>query len=89
MTLKELQDLPIKLMRWHYNPLSFIGISLKTLAFPFDYLIRGWQCWYRDWRNDVTRYVGHLIIKQWLKRYERQAFLKKIEMFWTSKNKKV
>jgi len=87
MTLKELQELPIKLMRWHYNPLSFIMILLKTLAFPFDYLIRGWWRWYRDWRNDIARYMGHLLIRQWLKRYERQTFLKKLEMFWASRQK--
>ncbi|MDP3052367.1 MAG: cobalamin-dependent protein [bacterium] len=88
MTLKELQELPLKLMGWHYNPLSFVRIPLKTLAFPFDYLIRGWQRWYRGWRNDIFRYGGHLLIKQWLKRYEHQAFLKKLEKFQTSRMSK-
>lgn len=81
MTLHELQELPTKIMRWFYNPLSFVRIPLKTLACPFDYLIRGWQGWYRGWRNDVAKYGGHLLIKQWLKHYERQSFLKKLEEF--------
>jgi len=88
MTIRDLQELPIKLMRWHYNPLSFFRIPIKTLAFPFDYLIRGWQRWYRGWRNDIFRYGGHLLIKQWLKRYEHQMFLKKLEKFQASRTQK-
>ena len=81
MTLKELQELPIKIMRRFYDPLSFIRIALKTIACPFDYLIRGWEQWYRDWRNDIVKFGGHLLIKRWLKHYESQSFLKKLKNF--------
>ena len=81
MTLQELQELPTKIMRWFYNPISFVRIPLKTVVFPFDYLIRGWGRWYRDWRNDIAKYGGHLLIKRWLKHYERQSFLKKLKNF--------
>ncbi len=79
MTLEELQELPTKIMQWFYNPLSFIRIPLKTLIFPFDYLIRGWGRWYRDWRNDIVKYGGHLLVKRWLRRYERQSFIKSLK----------
>ena len=85
MTMEESQELPTKIMRWFYSPFSFIRIPLKTLIFPFDYLIRGWQRWYRGWRNDITKYGGHLLIQQWLKHYERQSFLKKLEKFTSKK----
>ena len=81
MTLQELQELPTKIMRWFYNPLSFVRIPLKTLIFPFDYLIRGWKRWYRGWCNDIAKYGGHLLIKRWLKHSERQSFLKRLEKF--------
>jgi radical SAM superfamily enzyme YgiQ (UPF0313 family) len=86
MTSQELQELPTKIMRWFYRrPLSFARILLKILIFPFDYLIRGWQRWYRGWRNDIAKYGGHLLIKRWLKHYEQQAFLKKLEKFASKK----
>ena len=77
MTLEELQNFPTKIMRWFYSPISFIRIPLKTIMFPFDYLIRGWPSWYRGWRNDVAKYGGHLLIKRWLKHNENQSFLQK------------
>ena len=81
MTLEELQELPTKIMRWFYSPLSFARIPLKTLVFPFDYLIRGWRRWHRDWRNDIVKYGGHLLMRRWLKHYERQSFLKKLKNY--------
>ncbi|MEK7574376.1 MAG: radical SAM protein [Patescibacteria group bacterium] len=78
MTLAESQELPTKIMRWFYRRSSFVGIPLKTLIFPFDYLIRGYQRWYRSWRNDIAKYGGHLLIMKWFKRYKRQSFLKKL-----------
>ena len=81
MTLQELQELPTKIMRWFYSPISFVRIPLKTVAFPFDYLIRGWGRWHRDWRKDIAKYGGHLLMRRWLKHYERQSFLKKLKNF--------
>ena len=86
MTLRELQELPTKIMRWFfYGPSSFIRIPLRALIFPLDYLIRGWQRWYCGWRNDIAKYGGHLLIQQWLKHYEQQSFLKKLEKFASKK----
>jgi len=79
MTLGELQELPTKIMRRFYNPISFVRIPLKTLFFPFDYLIRGWRRWYRDWRNDIVKFGGHLLVRRWLKHYESQLFLQKLK----------
>lgn len=81
MTLRELQELPTEIMRWFYNPVSSIRIFLKTIAFPFDYLTRGWQEWYRGWRNDIVKFAGHLLINRWLRHCERQPFLEKLEKF--------
>ncbi len=81
MTLGELQELPIKIMRRFYDPISFVRIPLKTVFFPFDYLIRGWRRWYRGWRNDILKFGGYLLIKRWLRHYGRQSFLKKLRKF--------
>ena len=79
MSLRELQETPTKLMRGFYDPMSFIRIALKTLVFPVDYLLRGWETWHRSWRNDLRKYGGHLFIKKWLKHYHKDNFLEKLE----------
>lgn len=79
MSLKELQEIPTKIMKWFYHFRSFWLIILRTLAKPFDYLLRGWHQWFRGWRNDIRRYGGHLLIKRWLKHYDEESFLKKLE----------
>jgi hypothetical protein len=71
--------MPTKLMKKFYDPMSFVRIALKTVAFPFDYLVRGWDTWHRSWRNDLKKYGGHLFIKTWLKRYHQDNFIEKIE----------
>lgn len=79
MSLRELQEIPTKLMKKFYDLMSFIRIALRTVAFPIDYLVRGWDNWYRGWRNDLKKYGGYLFIKGWLKRYHRDNFLEKLE----------
>jgi hypothetical protein len=85
MSLHELQEIPSRLMKGFYDPMSVIRIALKTIAFPIDYLVRGWDKWYRGWRNDVKKYGGYLFIKEWLKRYHRDNFLEKLEKMHTNK----
>jgi len=79
MSLRELQDMPTKLMKKFYDPLSFMRIALKIVAFPIHYLVRGWDSWHRGWRNDLKKYGGHLFIKRWLKRYHKDNFIEKLE----------
>jgi len=79
MTLREFQDTPMELMKWFYGPMSFIGVALKTLAFPFDYLMRGWDRWHHHWYRDVVKYGGHLLIGRWKKRQRGNNFLKKLQ----------
>jgi len=81
MSLRQLQDMPTKLMSKFYHPLSSVRIAIKTLVFPFDYLIRGWDGWYRGWRNDLRRFGGYLLIASWLRRHRKEKFLEKIEKF--------
>jgi radical SAM superfamily enzyme YgiQ (UPF0313 family) len=81
MTVRELQEIPTQIMRWFYNPASFVRIPLKTLAFPFDYLIRGWHSWYRGWRNDLIKYGGHILLKRWQSRFKKKKFVERLESY--------
>ena len=81
MTLAELQDTPVEIMRWFYSSRSFFRIPLRTLSFPAHYLIRGWQHWYYGWWSDVVKCGGYLLIKQWLKRQKEDQFLSRLEEY--------
>lgn len=81
MTLAELQEIPVRLMKWFYNPLSFIKIPLKTIIFPVAYFLRGWRHWHRGWYRDVVNYAGHLLIRRWHKNPANNLFLEKLEHY--------
>lgn len=81
MTLREFQEAPVKLMEWFYGPLSFIKIPLKTIAFPVDYLIRGWDNWHRHWLRDIVRYGGHRLMRKWRERQKKDSFTERLEKY--------
>ncbi len=81
MTLREFQEIPVKLMDRFYNPLSFFRIPLRTISFPVDYFIRGWKSWYRDWSRDVIKYGGHLLLQRWQKKQKGNKFTEKLEEY--------
>ncbi len=79
MTLAELQEIPLKIMKWFYSPLSFLRIHLKTIAFPLDYFIRGWRRWHKGWLRDIVKYSGHLLVQRWQRKQRNNLFLSKLE----------
>lgn len=85
MSLREFQEIPVRLMRRFYNPLSFVRIPLRTITFPADYLIRGWKHWYRDWYRDVIKYGGHRLIQRWLKKQKGKKFVERLEEYQIEK----
>ena len=84
MTIREFQEIPMKLMRWFYNPWSFFKIPMRIISFPVDYLVRGWKDWYRNWLEDIIKYGGHLLIQRWQKR-QRSNFVKGLERYQRGK----
>jgi len=81
MTLLELQDIPLRIMKWFYSPLSFLRIPLRTIAFPFDYLARGWKSWHRGWLRDIVKYGGHLLVQRWQQKHRNIEFLAKLKQY--------
>jgi len=79
MSLREFQEIPLKLMKWFYSPLSFIRIAFKTIAFPVDCFIWGFERWHRHWFRDVVKYGGHRLIQQWQKKHKRGEFVERLE----------
>ena len=81
MSVRELQEIPKKLMSRFYNPWSFIRIPLRTIVFPIDYLIRGWRYWYRGWYRDVVKYGGYLLLQQRQKKQKGDKFIERLEKY--------
>jgi len=81
MTLRELQEIPVRLMSKFYNPLSLIKVILKTISFPIDCLIGGWRHWYRNWSRDLVKYAGHRLLQQWRKKQKSYRFIENLEQY--------
>jgi radical SAM superfamily enzyme YgiQ (UPF0313 family) len=86
MTLAELQEMPIKIMGWYYNWINSLKILYRTVAFPFDYLIRGWYRWHHDWLSDITKYGGHRLLKRWRNTQKKNPFLEGLEKYKRGNN---
>ena len=78
ISVKELQQTHIKLMKGFYQKVSLVKIGIRTIAFPFDFFLRGWSRWLRSWQRSVINYSGHLLVKKWLKRKKKKEFFQKL-----------
>jgi radical SAM superfamily enzyme YgiQ (UPF0313 family) len=81
MTLEELQETPLRIMKWFYGPLSLYRGIFKTLFFPVVFCLRGFHNWHTSWKKDWLKYSGHRILRQWYQRKENADYLKRIEEY--------
>jgi len=84
LTAEEMQAAQRKIMASFYQFGYFFKIGLNVLAFPalalFLHNIRlGWGKWYRAWRNDLVRFIGWIIVKEWNLNFKRDRFLEKLQ----------
>lgn len=87
MTLKEFQDTPIQIMHWFYG-FSFARVCLRTIVFPVDYLVRGWQGWKIGWRRDVVKWFGSRLIKKWRERHNSEKIIEELQDYCNQKHPK-
>jgi radical SAM superfamily enzyme YgiQ (UPF0313 family) len=90
MSMKELQEIPINLMGRFYNGVNALKFWLRTIAFPFDWVIRGgWRRWHhlrQGWLKDLAKYEGHRLLKRWRKEENEELFLKRLEEYKKQRN---
>jgi radical SAM superfamily enzyme YgiQ (UPF0313 family) len=79
MSLKELQEAPLHIMKWFYSSLSFLRIPVRTLLFPLHYVVAGWHHWHYGWLREIVRYGGHRIIRKWHAREDNRQFTARLE----------
>ncbi|MFA6274339.1 MAG: radical SAM protein [Candidatus Paceibacterota bacterium] len=81
LTSEELQKLPIEIMSWFYNPLTWIKISVNALAFPVYCLIGKWKIWYSNFIDDLIKYGGSRLLKKWKRKQQINDFIHKLEIY--------
>jgi len=79
MTLQELQEIPMRLMRWFYHGWGLVRVPVRTLLFPADFLVRGWRQWHRGWLREVVKYGGHRLLQKWHRKLRNQRFVAQLE----------
>jgi len=80
MTVRELQEMPFKIMGRFYNRWSFIRVAIRTIIFPVD-IIRGWKNWHRDWVRDIVKSGGYLLMRRWKRKQQINEFIEKLENY--------
>lgn len=85
MTLEEFQEIPMQIMRWFYSPFSFVRVCLRTVVFPIDYLVRGWNRWKTGWQRDIVKYTGSNLVREWRTRQNPETLNKVLRDYWDNK----
>jgi hypothetical protein len=39
----------------------------------------GWRRWYRPWRNDLVRFGGWIILREWFSEFKKSKFTQKLQ----------
>ncbi len=79
MTAQEVQRASISIMKWFYSGWNFWKIPLVIFAFPFVVPF-SFSAWQRQWRNTIWGYVGHRIVKQWVKMNFKADWLRRLSL---------
>lgn len=84
LTPEKIQACIRKIMGRFYQFKHLFAIGLNILSFPamifFLHNIRaGWRKWYREWRNNILRFGGWVILKNWTSEFKRGVFSMKLQ----------
>lgn len=67
---------------YRFRHMFMVGINI--LSFPYMVFFlhnikKGWAKWYREWRNNVFRFGGWIIIRKWYAKFKKDAFMEKLK----------
>lgn len=84
LSAEELQVSQRKIMSSFYRFSYFFRMGLDVLTFPAIVLFLhdislGWRRWYRSWRNDLVRFMGWMLVKEWNLNFKKNRFLEKLQ----------
>jgi hypothetical protein len=83
MTAEDMQAAQRQIMASFYRFSYFFKIGLDVLTFPsliffLHDIGLGWRRWYRSWRNDLIRFMGWIIVREWSLNFKRAGFWEKL-----------
>ncbi|MBN1870595.1 MAG: B12-binding domain-containing radical SAM protein [Candidatus Omnitrophica bacterium] len=84
LTAEEMQASRRAIMGSFYRFRCLFKIGLNILLFPglvffLGNINLGWRTWYRNWRNDLVRFMGWIVIKEWNLNYQKDRFFEKLQ----------
>jgi radical SAM superfamily enzyme YgiQ (UPF0313 family) len=84
LTAKQIQFSTKKIMGHFYQFKYMFLVAMNIFSFPalvfFLHNIRlGWRRWYRNWRNNLIRFVGWVTFRKWIVAFRRNNFLQRLE----------
>ena len=84
LTAESMQMSQRRIMVSFYRFSYFFSIALDVLAFPLlVFFIHdmhlGWRQWYRCWRNDLIRFMGWTIVREWSLNFRKGMFLQNVQ----------
>jgi len=84
LSAEEMQLSARKIMASFYQFQYFFKIGLNILLFPgliffLTNIKLGWRKWYRPWRNDLVRFIGWIILKEWNWNFQKDRFFEKLQ----------
>jgi hypothetical protein len=63
----------------HFPRVVFLSL-LSITTFRFRYIVRAFLKWKRRYfRNEFIRFGGHILFRQWLKRFKEDNFLQLLQ----------
>lgn len=92
LTPQDMQFAMRRIMGRFYRFRSMFGIARNVLLFPamifsiFN-LSFGWQRWSRAWRNDLVRFGGWIIFRNWITYFKKDPFSRKLSRVQQSRPK--
>ena len=84
LTAKQIQHSAKKIMGHFYQFKYMFLMAINIFSFPalvfFLHNIRlGWRRWYRNWRNNLIRFVGWVTFRKWMVAFKKNNFIQKLE----------
>lgn len=84
VSAQELQQSVRKIMSrfYEFKYMFMIGaqaLSFTSIVFFLHNIKAGWRRWYRPWRNNLARFGGWVIMKDWTKQLKKGSYLERLK----------
>ncbi|OIP37244.1 hypothetical protein AUJ95_08410 [Candidatus Desantisbacteria bacterium CG2_30_40_21] len=84
MSSEEMQLGARKIMGKFYRFRNMFMVGLTILSFPYllfclHDIKNRWRGWYRGWRNNVIRFFGWAVMREWKSKFNKDKFTEKLE----------